>query len=73
MGLISYREWLDKEQPNYHPIGTELSNADEKFGLTGVKSKYVMVGNKNGQVSFSPEESRNGWIIITLLLYVENE
>lgn len=56
MGLISYREWLDKEQPNYHPIGTELSNADEKFGLTGVKSKYVMVGNKNGQVSFSPEE-----------------
>ena len=56
MGLISFKEWLDKEMPDFQPFGQQNNNADERFGLTGVKSKYAMTNTKSGQVDFNPEE-----------------
>lgn len=56
MSLISFREWLDKEQIDLPLLGQPNSNADEVFGLTGVKSKYAMTNTKSGQTDFDPDE-----------------
>ncbi len=56
MGLFSFKEWLDKEQPDVTNFGEPNNNADARFGLQGAKSKIAMSTTKSGQVDFDPEQ-----------------
>lgn len=52
---ISFKEWLDKEQPPSPNIWNYDTNADMQY-FTNLDSKYSLMSKRNGQVKINPED-----------------
>jgi len=60
MSLNGFKIWLDeldKEMPQGPNIWDSGSNADDAYGLHGVRSKNAMSQSKGLTVDFDPEKS----------------